>query len=94
MGVTDEIRGLMAQLSEADRHELLAEVGRLGMTDAQRAALDAGEIERLRIGVFRCSDVHPEGCDNERLWEAPIDASRTVICRECGNPAVLVEIAW
>jgi hypothetical protein len=94
MGTTDEIRELMARLSDEDRYELLAEVGRLGMSSAQYAALEAGEIERMRIGVFRCSRVPAGRCRNERLWEAPVEGRHRVSCPECGKPAVLVELVW
>jgi hypothetical protein len=92
MGTTDEIRELMARLSDDDRHELLAEVGRLGMTEAQRSALEAGEIERIRIGIFRCPDVHTGGCRNDRLWEAPLEERYEATCPDCGKLAVLVEM--
>jgi hypothetical protein len=59
------------------------------MTEAQRSALEAGDIDRMPVGIFRCAH---DDCGHPGLWEAPAEDWWTPKCPECEREAVLVEI--
>jgi hypothetical protein len=68
------------------------------MSPEQLDAYEAGEIERMPVGVFRCATADPsvveddEVCDYSGLWEAPLEEWWEPVCPECEQPAALVEI--
>jgi hypothetical protein len=64
------------------------------MSEAQLENLQAGEIQRMPIGIFRCADAAlgvEDKCDNVTLWEAPLEDWWEPKCPHCERAAVLVE---
>jgi hypothetical protein len=67
----------------------------LTMSESQLDNYRAGNIERMTVGVFRCIDAltgAEDDCDNDALWEAPLEDWHEPTCFACMRPACLVEV--